>query len=335
MSQDGAGKDAKQPRMSEVIRQAVKAAVNEPPAAVAARVTDMGRVFDAAVAGLPPAPLTILTFHLTLPDEHRIIEYIDIKADQGQIDYGPVLQHTFAMARGFNPGCRIIYVTGEHDDVSFVPADVIVVRLPLSPAWLMYERVVAVNAYMQSGAFAANTVFLDSDAFANWPLGSVFGGGFDVGITFRDSDFLMPVNEGVIFAAHKPGDNGAGARRFFARYLATYEALCVTPQIVDLYGDIRRWRGGQLSLNGAAGAMGVFSDFDRRVIDGAVVQYLHCDDYNFFIRDGESYTKRQLERKYVLHLKGSSKSSVASVAHFQQNWLAQVREKGALVFASR
>lgn len=324
--------------MQDLLRVAVEAAVNDPPAAVTARVADLAKRFDAAVAGLPPAPLTILTFHLTLPEENRVIEYIDIKTDQGLTDYGPVLQHTFNMARSFNPDCRIIFVTSENDDTGFVPDDVIVVRLPLVPAHLMYERVVAVNAYLASGAFTSNTVFLDSDAFANWPLAGVFDGGFDVALTFRDSrNFMMTLNEGVMFAACRPdaagGKPGEGARRFFTRYLATYEALCVTPEIIKVYGEIRRWRGGQLSLNGAAGAIGDFCDFDRRTINGARVQYLACEDFNFFVRDQESYSRRQLERKYILHLKGTSKKSIAILAQFQQEWLAQVRANGANVFA--
>lgn len=331
----------KGPSMTEILRHAVLAAVNELPPAVATRVADLAKRFDAAVTGLPPAPLTVLTFHLTLPPEHHVIEYMDIKADQGQINYAPVLRHTFAMARSFNPDCRIIYITGEADDTSFVPDDVVVVRLPLFPGWLMYERVVAVNAYVQSAAFSSNTTFLDSDAFVNWPLAGVFDGGFDVAVTFRDArSFMMTLNEGVIFAACRSaagGDDanrpGEGARRFFTRYLATYEALCGTPEITDLYGDIRRWRGGQLALNGATDALGSFCDFDRRVINGAVVQYLSCDDYNFFIRDEESYSRRQLERKYILHLKGPNKRSTASVAAFQQDWLARVRKHGANVFA--
>lgn len=324
--------------MQDLMRLAVEGAVNDLPADVAARVADLAKRFDAAVAGLPPVPLTILTFHLTLPEENRVIEYVDIKTDQGVTDYGPVLQHTFAMARGFNPECRIIFVTNEGDDTSFVPDDVVVVYLPLVPARLMYERVVAVNAYLQSTAFASNTVFLDSDAFANWPLAGVFEGGFDVAVTFRDSrNFMMTLNEGVIFAACRPdaggGRAGEGTRRFFTRYLATYEALCVHPEIVKFYGDIRRWRGGQLSLNGAAGAIGDFSDFDRRTINGALVQYLACEDYNFFVREQESYSRQQLQRKYILHLKGTFKHSVGILAQFQQEWLPEVRKHGANVFA--
>ncbi|MEK9967851.1 MAG: hypothetical protein VW600_01860 [Ferrovibrio sp.] len=295
-----------------------------------ARIIDLAKRFDAAVAGQPAAPLTVVIYHLSLPEQHRRIDYIDIQADQGAIDYTGVLQHTFAMARGFNPDCRILYVTGMADDTGFVPAGVTVVRLPLDPGGLMYERVVAVNAYLASAAFTGSTAFLDSDAYANAPLEKVFDLTFDVAVTYRDARGLMPLNEGVIFAAKR---ETGGAQRFFRRYLGTYEALCDSPMVKEVYGNIKRWRGGQLSLNGAAIAIGNISDLDRREIDGALVRYLNCDDYNFFIRDAGQYSKGLLKRKYVLHLKGPSKASVGTAAEFQIPWLAEWRKNGANLFA--
>lgn len=323
------GEDNK-PVMMDFITHAADLATMDLAPEIESRVADLAKRFDAAVASLPPVPLTVLIYHLKLPEEHRHIDYVDIQADQGKIDYTAVLLHTFAMARGFNPDCRILYVTGENDDTGFVPADVTVVRLPLNPGWLMYERVVAMNAYVQSAAFTGHTAFLDSDAFANAPLDRVFELAFDVAVTYRNSPGLMPLNEGVIFATKRPND---GAKAFFRRYLATYEALRVSPKIVDHYGEIRRWRGGQLSLNGAANATGHLSDLDRQTIEGALVRYLACDDYNFFIRDGEEYSRGQLKRKYILHLKGPSKKSIASAANFQLPWLADMRKHGVNIFA--
>lgn len=314
---------ARQPHnMDDLIRHAAGCAVDMPPQDVGARVADLAGRFNAACLGLPAAPLTLVTFHLKLPEEHRRIDYVDIKADQGRIDYVSVLRHTFAMARGFNPEARIVYITGEDDDIGFVPSDVVTVRLPLQAKWLMYERVVAMAAYMQSAAFDSNTVFLDSDAFCNWPLSDVFRLSFDVAVTFRDPSGMMPVNEGVIFAAHRPG---LAARNFFSRYLGTYEALCNSRMVTDLYGDIRRWRGGQLALNGAAAAVGVLGENDQRHLAGALVRYLPCDDYNFFIRDNETYQVGALQRKYILHLKGPSKGSVATMSQFQTKWLGSLR----------
>ncbi|WP_341702348.1 TylF/MycF/NovP-related O-methyltransferase [Ferrovibrio sp.] len=290
------------------------------PGEVAERVAGMAAVFDAAVAGRPAAPLTLVIFHLALTDQTREINYVDIKVDQGKINYTPVLRHAFRVGRGFNPGCRIIYITGEADDTSFVPPDVMVVRLPLDPARLMYERVVAITAYMQSAAFSGNTAFLDSDAFANMPLAPLFRLPFDVAVTYHNHPALMTINEGVMLAAYRPGQK---ARAFFNRYLATYEALCRDPEIIDYYKDIRRWRGGQLSLSATAFLPGVIAETDQRDIAGALVRYLPCNLCNFFVRAGEQYAKAVLRRKYVLHLKGPDKTSLAQMMGFQSTWLEE------------
>src|SRR3546814_15352353 len=86
----------------------------------------------------------------------------------------------------------------------------------------MYERVVAISAFVQSRAFASDTAFLDSDAFVNLPLAPLFRLPFDVAVTYRNDPGLMKINEGVIFASPR---RGLAARGFFRRYLATYEAL--------------------------------------------------------------------------------------------------------------
>src|SRR3546814_682774 len=203
--------------MEELVEHAAGQVTDDLPPAIEARLQDLAGRFDAAVDGMAPVPLTCVIFHLTLPPDARRIDYVDIQADQGKIDYIAVLQHAFAMARTFNPDCRILYITGEADDADFVPADVTVVRLPLEPRHLMYERVVAISAYVQSRAFASDTAFLDSDAFVNLPLAPLFRLPFDVAVTYRNDPGLMKINEGVIFASPR---RGLAARGFFRRYLA-------------------------------------------------------------------------------------------------------------------
>lgn len=296
------------------------------PPALAARVDAMTARFDAAVANLPAAPLTVVIFHLALTEETRRVEYVDFQADQGGLDYGPVLKHAFHVARAFNPDCRIIFITGENDDTGFVPPDVVVVRLPLNPAHLMYERVVAAHAYMQSSAYAGHTAFLDSDAFVNRPLAPLFRLPFDVGVTFRNDAGMMKINEGVILAAHRPG---LKARTFFNRYLASYEVLRQDPEIIGLYRDIRRWRGGQLSLSAVAHLPGTVSETDSRDVAGAKVRYLPCSLCNFLVRPNEQYAPEVLKRKYIVHLKGSSKSNLDVIENLQLAWLKEYRDRPA------
>jgi hypothetical protein len=313
--------------MEDLAEYAAGCATDALPPALEVRLRDFAARFDVAVAGLAPAPLTCVIFHLALPPEAQKVEYVDVKFDQGKADYPAVLRHAFAMARGFNPDARILYITGETDEAGFVPPDVVTVRLPLAPQHLMYERAVAITACMQSGAFASDMVFLDSDAFVNQPLAPLFRLPFDVAVAYRNDPRLMKINEGVILAGRRPG---LAARGFFRRYLATYAALCEDAAVTRFYGDIRRWRGGQLSLSAVAHVPGLVDESDRREIAGALVRYLPCNSCNFFIRDGETHGATVLNRKYILHLKGSKKRSVGALAQFQQGRLAQLRAEGRI-----
>src|SRR3546814_497461 len=94
--------------MEELVEHAAGQVTDDLPPAIEARLQDLAGRFDAAVDGMAPVPLTCVIFHLTLPPDARRIDYVDIQADQGKIDYIAVLQHAFAMARTFNPDCRIL-----------------------------------------------------------------------------------------------------------------------------------------------------------------------------------------------------------------------------------
>jgi hypothetical protein len=303
--------------MLDLMRTAVNSVSNSLSADVETRVKSMVPAFNKACENLEHAPITIVVFHLELEKEHQKIEYLDVSIDQGRIDYKSILTHHFKASYLFNPGVRIIYITGEHEDIKFVPEGVIVVRLPLESKWLMYERVVALTAYTQSKAFSSNTVMLDSDAIPNYRLSRVFELPFDIALTYRQPSSMMSINEGVIFVAHRPD---VKAKDFFIRYLATYEVLCNNAFVLDTYKDIRRWRGGQLALNGAGKASGHFSEFEHCYANGALVRYLDSTDYNFTVRLGESYTYEQLMRKYVLHLKGPNKPEITALIKFQDEW---------------
>ena len=66
---------ARQPHnMDDLIRHAAGCAVDMPPQDVGVRVADLAGRFNAACQGLPAAPLTLVTFHLKLPEEHRRID---------------------------------------------------------------------------------------------------------------------------------------------------------------------------------------------------------------------------------------------------------------------
>jgi hypothetical protein len=314
--------------MRGLMNNAVNSARNTLTDEIKRRVSSLGQKFDEACEGTNDADLTIMVFHLELEDAYKKVDYVDISFDQSLVNYKAILEYHFQASRMFNPDARIIFICGEGDDVSFVPDDVVIVQLPLRSQWLMYERAVALTAYIHSRSFTSNTVMLDSDAIPNYALKTVFELNFDLALTYRQPSTLMTLNEGVIFVG--VGQDGSKSRKFFERYLATYEQLCVNEFVIEKYKEIRRWRGGQLALNGAGKALGFMSEFDQTYANEALVRYLPGEDYNFSIRPGESYSAEQLMRKYILHLKGPMKPDLKIIVEFQRLWHRELLSLGLI-----
>lgn len=267
--------------------------------------------FDAARAvGRGPGDVNIVTFHADVPDSHRHIDYVDVQHDHHAFDYGRITQQFADSALTFNPDATIYFVTDLDGAAPRAHPRLRVVRLPLDTRAPMYERVKAVTAYVRSAAFDRDTVFLDTDAFANQALAPAFGAAFDVGVTERPSEnFYMPINEGVIYAA---ASRPAAVRTFFDRYLGTYGALIRDEAVKTYYGDITRWRGGQLALNAVAqAAIPLSTDDEPRVVS------LPCDSHNFCVAPASEPDPLTWNDKYVLHLKGESKAMIAALERYQ------------------
>lgn len=272
--------------------------------------------FDAAVGAREPADINVFVFHVDVPASHRSIEYVDCKHDHWQFDYKALANHFIWATLSFHSNVRIYYVTNESAIVPFSHPDVSVVRLPVDARAPMYERVRAMAGYVHSRAFSANTVFLDTDAYPNRALNAVFKRDFDIGVTYRTTPGFMPVNEGVIFCARR---RIAAARKFFSAYLATYEVLKTDPIVHGYYGDIERWRGGQLSLNalGLPPKLPRPCDFDR---NGIRIASLPCNKFNYWVTKPIDFHRPIWDAKFVLHLKGDSKHLIGNVAEYQLGW---------------
>lgn len=243
------------------------------------------------LTGCPEVSWRGWVYHVPVPKDEAKIQYRDVKMDHSAYDYDRIVAH--AVRQG-----RAILV-----NQALYPFD------PLKP---MYERVRAMTAYVHSQAFNSPTVFLDGDAFVNTDLTGLFETIDDVAVTYRSDPGLMPINEGVIFA--KPTE---GTKAFFRAYLATYDRLSTLETVLKYYsGDIKRWRGGQLSLNALACPEGIPSDMDRSEVFGCKVQYLPCHIWNFS-PDGPQ-TRQDLDAKAILHLKGPRKQLVDQIIKYQE-----------------
>ena len=258
-----------------------------------------GAAFEQASEQARSGAPNIFTFHARVPESHRKISYVDVVHDHHDFDYDGILAHFVRSARNYNPRAVIWLVTSLEDRLS-VPEDanLRIVRLPIDTAAPMLERVRAMAAYVGSSAFSADTAFLDTDAFVNAPLAPLFQSAFDIGVTIRPTEgFYMPLNEGVIFARH---ERRAAVESFFSGYIGTYDRLMTDPTIEAYYGDIARWRGGQLSLNAVA------SSFAAERPDVRIENF-DCDHYNYWARPEVRFEPDAWDKKVVLHLKGDSK----------------------------
>ena len=75
-----------------------------------------------------------------------------------------------------------------------------IVRFNFNSQYPMYNRNRLMKIYVNSNKFDQNTIFLDFDTILNLDTKKIFNNNFDIGLTYRKNDKLMPINEGVIFA---------------------------------------------------------------------------------------------------------------------------------------
>ncbi|HNB28034.1 MAG TPA: hypothetical protein PLR41_13800, partial [Alphaproteobacteria bacterium] len=167
------------------------------------RLAAFQAAFDQAPLPATPPAAICFAFHASVPAAQSAVQYRDVAIDHGKFDYERIVRHCIAAALAAQPNCHFVLAT----DAAFLPGlahpNLTVVRLPLDSASPMYERVVAMCAYVRSRQFGAPTTFLDSDAFLNAPAAPIFAAPFDIGVTYRPDPGLMPINEGVIFANHR------------------------------------------------------------------------------------------------------------------------------------
>ncbi len=275
------------------------------PDRVQALVSSFTDSFDARAGAASPTSLFV--YHVDLPAGLEV-RYRDVRLDLERVDYLAVLDHFIECKRRHLPGAVLYLVTSLNSRFSgLADEDVRIVPLAVDPAQPMYSRAVAMYAYALSRAFNGDTAFLDSDAFPNAPFEDIFRLDFDVGLTYRLTSDLMPINEGAIFARRRRRE---AVQRFFQTVLATYEVLVDDPRILSYYGDIRTWRGGQLALNAIVRSLMPLSPYRRYLLGESIVRFLPCDTFNFSYDYKENAEEVSFSGKYVVHLKGSRKDAL-------------------------
>ena len=242
------------------------------------KVSERARALGKPHSDLEPGNLNIVIFHVKIPPDAGVIKAPDIRGlDHDKVDYEILIKANIATALKTNPQARFFLITDDTFLSDLRPHSRLnISRISVNAREPMFERVVTMAAYLRSGLFEEPTVFLDSDAFLLRPVHNLFANRFDVGLTHRNIYGQMPINEGVIFVntSHK-----AKVQGMFDAYVASYLAIESDSNMSKLYSNLRRWRGGQLSVNsigqgGQVYASGMLKCADLRVV------YLPCSKYN-------------------------------------------------------
>ncbi len=277
--------------------------------ASASRVESLAKHFELPAVSAS-ADVHVFAFHVDMGAAGKLA-YRDVTMDVGRFDYVSILETFKACVFRSHPQAVIFLVTSPGSPLLALSDErTRVVELDIPFDQPMYQRVASMCAYVHSPAFVKDTLFLDSDAFLNARFTEYLDADFDVAVTVRRDPGLMPVNEGVIVARAERRPAVIG---FFDRYLATYDALLSDDRIADYYGDIRKWRGGQLSLNAITRAAHPYSDQRRIGIGSARLQCLPCDPFNYSYEYGATVAHEPLKEKVVLHMKGGRKSDLDAV----------------------
>ncbi|MFL2502361.1 MAG: hypothetical protein ACJ0Q1_05510 [Luminiphilus sp.] len=300
------------PELIDYCRQFVRPDAELAPDAMPMRYVE---IFDSHLPDLKnDHQINIFTFHTSVPESASKISLPDVAVDHGAIDYDVIVEEMIRSALAFQPDAHVFFVTDTLTMPKLEHPRVSVIRLPLQREFPMYERVQAMWAYAHSLLYQKPTVFLDSDAFVNKNINWIFHKDMDLAVTYRGGG-LMPINEGVFFANAR---DIAAVARFFDHYLLIYRRLLSDPVVEKIYGDVRRWRGGQLSLNAIACPLGLPSSLDKAYFLGAMLEYHPCSELNFsFDYDLKELSKDELLTKSIIHLKGGRKSLLDHLVRLQ------------------
>ena len=172
-----------------------------------------------------------------------------------------------------------------------------IVRFNFNPQYPMYYRNRLMKIYVNSNKFDQNTIFLDFDTILNLDTKKVFNNNFDIALTYRKNDKLMPINEGVIFAKVQ---NKKKVIVYFNKINEIYRYLSKDKIINMFFDNILIWRGGQLSLSAFLQWRKLYLGYNNI----NKINFLILDSYYYNFTPIKSISREELISKKILHLKG-------------------------------
>ena len=263
----------------------------------------------AAARRNPPAQdaIDLVAFHVEMP--------LAPSGIHAPIDYMEVLALSFESAKLRAPKARRILLTDEKTAVpDSLPVER-VMRFPIDPERLMFERMRVQELYLRERDPARASVMMDSDVVVNADPAGVFAETFDIGLTWRPEFADAPFNGGMIYVPE-----GKGGHAFIVKALACYEAFSAVPAVARPYArSLKAWWGDQFALALLVGYRAYAErTSDTLGVDGLRVRLFPCSDYNFTIEAGRNYSREELRSKRFIHFKGNRKA-------MQSQYLARMR----------
>lgn len=240
--------------------------------------------------------IDLAAFHVDLPAPPSGIHE--------QIDYKGVLRLAFQAAAQRAPLARRVILT---DESTKFPDDIgahEILRFPIDPRFIMFERTRLQVAYLQGLADERACVLMDSDVVVNRDPVEALQAGFDVGLTWRTGFPDAPFNGGLIMIA-----DARRGRAFMNRVLECYARLSTDVQLSRFFGqDLKGWWGDQFALAIVIGYRAFAERLsDAMLLDDITVAFLPCAEYNLTLEPGQNYDRAELRRKFFIHFKGNRK----------------------------
>jgi hypothetical protein len=236
--------------------------------------------------------MTFVVFHMDLPGAQ--IDVVPF-AKGTRPDYVDMAALAFQSAALFHPECRRVILTDDTTAFPGLPSDIDIVRRPIDPTKVMYERMVSELEFIREHGRDSDLLFIDADMLINGPLDSLFARNLDLGLTYREKPD-MPINGGLIAVARH---GRAAAEAFFGRVVDVMQTK---------YSDTLGWFCDQYAIIETIG----HERFERRPsdmidVDGIRIALWPCDTHNYSPRNRWRKILFRQSRRKIIHFKGPRK----------------------------
>ena len=196
------------------------------------------------------ARYTFFIYHVPVEQENTntLIQTFDIpKIELQNADRVKLLRMSIKSIIATNPDAQIVLLTNKSFGTKLSDMNISLLFPDVDSSLTMYSRAKTYNTIVQKDIVGGKVVFMDSDTMVLRSLSNLRTNlSNSITLTRRFAPNLMPINESLmIINSHREY-----AKDFFSHLMGTYEWIKNDNVIKGIVGlDLRRWRGGILSLN--------------------------------------------------------------------------------------